>query len=149
MANPDLQVVGPAFVAFAQSQRHSLQSLTLSSFENMDVSPIFEGLGHFPRLRELHILITITRHSLSAPTTRFMHAHKNTLEALVIQPNYHYNPSDKTFAIWVSRHSSTIAFPVPRSLKIELWATFRWTSVLPHAPRLVSLFITDVAPQYR
>jgi hypothetical protein len=151
IANPGPQAIEAAFVAFVQSQRHSLQSLTLSSFEHMDLSSIFDGLGHLSYLRELHLRIALNRHRLPLPSTLtcFLRAHKDTLQSLSLQPDFHWPYLlDVTYATWVNMEFSALKLPALLELKIGLWKPFHWTSVLPHAPRLTSLVVTDAVLIY-
>lgn len=149
--NPNPKVIRTAFVTFANSQRHSLQSLTISFFEYIDMSPIFKNLGHFPNLKELHLLVLMDRphFSIASTLTHFLRAHKDTLEILVIPPSYNFDiAQETTFATWL-KEFSTLELPSLQSLKIELWTTFQWTSVLPHVPRLTSLHILTARLKFK
>ncbi|KAF9467640.1 hypothetical protein BDZ94DRAFT_972268 [Collybia nuda] len=132
-----------SFIAFAQSQRHSLQSLTISSFERLEMSSYFEELGYFPRLKQLRILVMMDRHTLPQPSslTRFLDMHKDTLETIGIIPKI--ERMDETYRTWISGEFTTLEFPALQSLKIGSWGF-----AFPHVPRLTLVSLNVRHPSY-
>lgn len=145
--NPTPGAVGAAFVAFANSQRHSLQLLTISSFEKIDLSAIFISLGHFPVLKELRLLVFMDRRHLSKSSTLtgFLRSHKDTLETLVVPRSHTFTPIREptpAFVTWL-KEFSTLEFPSLQTLKIGLLPASPLTSMIPLVPRLTSLYLSD------
>lgn len=135
--SPTPLAISRPFIQFAQSQRHSLRSLTISSFERLDMSSYFGELGYFPCLRQLRILVIIDHLALPNPSTltRFLDAHKATLESIIIVPKI--EEMDKTYSSWISGEFTNLDLPALQSLKIGFWG-----HAFPKVPRLTSLSLS-------
>lgn len=137
MWSPNPIAISRPFIAFAQSQRHSLQSLAITSSDRLDLTSYFAELGFFPCLRKLRILVVIDQLSLPMPSTltRFMDAHKTTLQGIEICPRV--EEIDSTYTTWISGEFAALELPALQALKIASWAPR-----FPKVPRLTLFFLT-------
>lgn len=116
-------------IAFVQAQRHSLQSLTLTSRERLNLASYIDGFGYLPSLKQFKIRVTFNPITFPNPSTltRFLNMHKATLQIIDIQCNYEY----ETYSAWISHDLPALEFPVLQTLGIGMW-----TSQFPQVPRL-------------
>lgn len=141
---------------FIVSLKGTLESLTLSSAEVLDLSPLFHGLGYFPHLQKLDLHIVMNRlTTLTDPhaLTFFMTLHKYNLRHFsmrVHHPSVLNNPSDVSYEIWVTETLSNIEFPVLESLTLGLYAGYPLKdTIIPRLcsaklPNLVSVAFSDI-----
>lgn len=101
------------------------------------MSSYFGELGYFPCLRQLRILVIIDHLALPNPSTltRFLDAHKATLESIIIVPKI--EEMDKTYSSWISGEFTNLDLPALQSLKIGFWG-----HAFPKVPRLTSLSLS-------
>jgi hypothetical protein len=136
-------------LAFVTTHRASLEALSLSSFEQLDVASLFRGFGHFPRLTKITISITMNRVTLANPSalSQFLNSHKNTLRELDIRPENGLvisNNSSDVYKTWISEELPKLSLDSLQSLKINLWPTFKPgtcppAGFIPISPGLTSL----------
>jgi len=147
-------LVKDRLLPFTISHRETLRALTISSSIPLDWSPYLDGLGHFPLLQKLVLILTISYVTLSNPSalTRVLDTHQENLRHFKVIKNHGYslnNPRDSLYGAWVTDEFSTLILPVLQTLEIGLWPDLPWRSppslsIIPQASCLVSLTIFDV-----
>lgn len=131
-------VTSRPLIAFVQTQRYSLRSLVLTSFEFLNLTSYINEFGYFPCLNQLKITLTFNHITLPIPSTltRFLDMHKATLQTIDIQRNY--KGTDTTYSTWISQELPTLEFPVLQTLRIGIWIC-----QFPYVPqlRVLDIFI--------
>lgn len=138
------------FLPFIVSLKGTLESLTISSVETVDLTPLFHGLGHFPHLQKLDLHLTMTWVALSDPNslTSFAVLHKDSLRHLSIKAQHsaELNQNDMLYEPWVIETLCNIELPVLESLTLDVFSS-RGT-IVPRfcsskLPSLVAVSFTD------
>jgi hypothetical protein len=147
------ELIEDLLLPFLSSLKGTLRSLSVSVSISLDMTPFFNGLGHFPLLQKLIIIVSITSTTLTDPSTltRVLDIHKETLQHFTIRRNHGSNlhtPSDPAYGTWVTKELSTLVLPVLETLEISLWPSMPWRSpltlpIIPQAHRLASLSLLD------
>ena len=146
-------LINDVLLPFTTSHTRTLRSLIVSSALPLDWSPYFNGLGCFPLLQKLALVLTISSVTLSEPMalTRLIDNHRQTLRQFSVRKNYGYTsdiPHDSLYATWIADEFSMLVLPALETLEMGLWPNLPYRSplrlsVIPPASSLVSLSIVD------
>lgn len=134
--NTSARPISRPLIVFVQAQRNSLRSLTLTSFEHLNLTSYVYELGYFPCLNQLKLKLTFDDITLPNPPalTHFLEMHKATLQIINIQ--HHYGTESTTYSAWISQELPTLEFSALQTLGIGIW-----TCQFPQVPRLRTLDI--------
>ncbi|KAF9467596.1 hypothetical protein BDZ94DRAFT_968545 [Collybia nuda] len=147
-------LVRQTILPFILSLKGTLESLSLSSAEISDLSPLFHGLGYFPHLRKLDLRVVMNCLTLSDPAalTSFITLHKDNLQELSMRAHHHTplnNPSDVSYETWITKTLPQIKFPALVSLTVGLHAGYHSSrTIIPQLsskklPSLVFVTLKD------
>ncbi|KAJ2919952.1 hypothetical protein MD484_g474, partial [Candolleomyces efflorescens] len=84
----EAKVLQRRVIPFINRHQTSLRALSILSYSDVDLAPLFRSIGHFPLLRRFSAEIPFNREQLSdpEPLARFIHAHQSSLLHLSLQP---------------------------------------------------------------
>ncbi|KAF5331821.1 hypothetical protein D9611_008929 [Ephemerocybe angulata] len=137
-----------AIVNLVNKFKKSITHLTLSASIAFDFSAVLRALNVIPMLQKLELWYSTPG---SPELTRFLHAHNDTLEHLVLQPRprfhcYFSSGSDEILGKWILSALPTIILPKVKILDVGLQQKSRnvyngiTTPIGPPLPPLLPIF---------
>ncbi|KAF9467613.1 hypothetical protein BDZ94DRAFT_1318581 [Collybia nuda] len=153
--DPNIAITS-ALLPFINRLSRSLRVLSLTIKNHAQLSPLFHGLGYFPRLERLMLNIPFDLHHINNPSdfNRLLVNHPNLRELYITHLSCcmsHQSPREDIGKRWVWSCFQGIAFTDLKTLSLGLTHAFHlrfMNAMTPLAQSLSSLILTEPVLHY-